>query len=268
MQFNLGRTRYLLRFDDICPTMNWEVWREVEAVLIEKDLKPLLAVVPDNQDQTLNVHPPVNNFWDHVRRWQSRGWTVGVHGYQHRYISRHRGIVTARRKSEFAGVSAIEQEDKLRRATDIFEGQGVRSRVWISPGHSFDDTTVSLLPKFGLDIISDGYFRFPFVCRKQMLWIPQQLSYFRPVPPGIWTVCHHINRWNKEAINRFVQDLDRYVRKIGSVEETVQESFGLAPQYAWFCRRPWLSPFLIRFKLKLWNTWKSAMENSVQAREA
>jgi hypothetical protein len=268
MELRSNRTRYLLRFDDICPTMNWQVWSKLEPALIERGLKPILAVVPDNQDETLNVHPPVNDFWDRVRSWQSRGWTIGLHGFQHRYVSRHCGMVTARRKSEFAGIPAVEQENKLRHATDIFETHGIRSRVWIGPGHSFDATTVSLLPRFGMDIISDGHFKFPFVCRKQMFWIPQQLSYFRPAPSGVWTVCQHLNGWSQKTIDRFLQDLDRYGPKMGSVQETVEEWSGLAPQYGWICRRPRLSPLLMRCQLKLWNIWKSSMETSTQAAEA
>ena len=61
-------THYLLRFDDICPTMNWTVWRQIEAALIEHQLKPMLAVVPDNQDPTLKVDTAVKDFWEHVRQ--------------------------------------------------------------------------------------------------------------------------------------------------------------------------------------------------------
>jgi predicted deacetylase len=239
--------------------MNWEVWSEIEAALVERGLKPILAVVPDNQDPTLKVRPPVNNFWERVRSWQSRGWTIGLHGYQHRYVSRHRGMVTARRKSEFAGLPAGEQANKLQRAIDIFANHSISSRVWISPGHSFDATTVSLLPRFGIDIISDGFFKVPFVCRKGVLWIPQQLSYFRAVPPGVWTVCHHINHWTRERTARFVHDLDSYAPKIGSMQDIVREWSGLSPRSAWLCRRPRLSPLVMRCHLKLWNTWKAAM---------
>ena len=47
--------KYLVRFDDICPTMNWSVWEAVEEVLVEADIKPILAVIPDNQDDHLKI---------------------------------------------------------------------------------------------------------------------------------------------------------------------------------------------------------------------
>jgi peptidoglycan/xylan/chitin deacetylase (PgdA/CDA1 family) len=268
IQPGLRRRRYLLRFDDICPTMDWGVWSQIESALIERNLKPILAVVPDNHDETLKVRAPVTDFWERVHGWQSRGWTIGMHGYQHRYVSRCCGIVTARRKSEFAGIPAGEQENKLWQATHIFQRHGIRSRMWIAPGHSFDSITVSLLSKFGMDIISDGYFKFPIVCRKKVFWIPQQLSYFLPAPPGVWTVCHHINGWNPETINRFLQDLDRYAPEIGSVQEVLQEWSSLDPKWAWLCRRPRLSPLLMRCQLKLWTSWQTARAVPAESRGA
>src|SRR5262252_3697380 len=92
-------TKYLLRFDDICPTMNWQVWSEIEAALLDQDLKPILAVVPDNQDPVLKVDPPVEDFWERVRTWQARGWTIALHGYQHRYVTHSPGIVTPIKRS-------------------------------------------------------------------------------------------------------------------------------------------------------------------------
>src|SRR5262249_15450035 len=74
--------KYLLRFDDICPTMNWGVWRSVEKILLDTDVKPILAVVPDNRDERLKVGNANEGFWEEVRGWQARSWTIGLHGYQ------------------------------------------------------------------------------------------------------------------------------------------------------------------------------------------
>jgi predicted deacetylase len=158
----MNNAHYLLRFDDICPTMNWRVWAEIESILLERELKPILAVVPDNQDPVLQVDPPVGDFWERVRAWQDRGWPIALHGFQHRYVSRNAGLVAIRKKSEFAGLPAGEQQEKLRRAVEIFGREGIMPRVWIAPGNTFDATTIALLPQFGIRIICDGYFRFPY----------------------------------------------------------------------------------------------------------
>jgi Uncharacterized protein conserved in bacteria (DUF2334) len=258
MAYNPRSTKYLLRFDDLCPTMNWKVWSEIENTLRERKLKPMLAVVPDNQDPALQVDPPVEDFWERVRGWQANGWPIGLHGYQHRYVSTHTGLVTLRRKSEFAGVPVAEQEEKLRRGTEILNREGILPQIWIAPGNSFDAYTVSLLPSFGISMICDGHFRFPFVCRRNLLWVPQQLFRFRPAPPGVWTVCYHHNRWTTADLGKFREDLQYYGAFISSLDEVVQDWAGRRSWWSAFCcTSPRFSPVLIRCQLKLISYWRS-----------
>ena len=97
---------FLVRFDDLCPTMNWDIWERVEDILIRNSVTPILSIVPDNQDPRLDVAPTQPAFWSRVREWQGRGWTIGLHGYQHLYLSRSAGIVGTRPLSEFAEPAA------------------------------------------------------------------------------------------------------------------------------------------------------------------
>ena len=53
---------YLVRFDDICPTMNWEAWEQVENVLVSEGIRPILAVVPDNRDENLEWFNALQNY--------------------------------------------------------------------------------------------------------------------------------------------------------------------------------------------------------------
>jgi hypothetical protein len=120
------QTRFILRFDDICPTMNWRVWRLLERDLYELNIKPLMAVIPDNRDRNLIVSAPgVDDFWNSVRSWQERGWTIGLHGYQHRYLTNATGMYGRMPRSEFAGLPYEIQEIKLRNAIRIFREQQV-----------------------------------------------------------------------------------------------------------------------------------------------
>lgn len=41
------RRAILVRFDDICPTMNWEQWNRAVTVLERYNVKPLIGVIPD-----------------------------------------------------------------------------------------------------------------------------------------------------------------------------------------------------------------------------
>jgi peptidoglycan/xylan/chitin deacetylase (PgdA/CDA1 family) len=211
--------RYLVRFDDICPGMNWQVWREIEKICADSDVRPMLAVVPSNEDPTLDVGPKEPRFWDEVRGWQARGWAIGLHGYQHRYVTREKGLIGINARSEFAGLPAAEQADKLRRAVEIFRAERVRPDVWIAPGHSFDATTVSALRDLGIDAISDGFFLSAHRDDKGMLWVPQQIWSFRYRPFGLWTVCYHHNDWSAGDLKRFAADVAAYRARITSFAE-------------------------------------------------
>jgi predicted deacetylase len=248
--------KYLIRFDDICPTMNWAIWSEIEAALTENGVKPILAVVPENQDPVLRVDAPKEDFWERVRQWQARDWTLALHGFQHKYTARRPGIITTKKWTEFAGFPAGEQEQKLRSGVEVFERRGIQPRVWIAPNDSFDGTTISLLPRFGIRIICDGFFRVPFVCRRKMVWIPQQLYGFRPAPPGIWTVCYHCNHWTASDLDRFRKDLIQYRADIWSLEEVMHAyAARLSRSPAWLYTSPRLSQLLIRCELKIWEWW-------------
>src|SRR5260221_4805002 len=250
--------RYLLRFDDLCPTMNWKVWSEIETTLTELRFKPVLAVVPDNRDPVLRVDDPKEDFWERVRQWQARGWTIALHGFQHKYTAEHAGIVTPRKKTEFAGFTAWKQAEKLRRGVEIFERHGVKPQVWFTPNDSFGRTTVSLLPQFGIRIICEGCFRVPFLYQRKMVWIPQQLYCFRPAPPGVWTVCYPPNHWTASDLAKFRQDLVRYRTEICSLDEVLQAWAGRKSRWpAWLYAHPRLAQLVIRCELKLWEWWVS-----------
>lgn len=223
------RARYILRFDDICQTMNWEVWAEVEAVLLENGIRPILAVVPDNRDEGLKVGPARPDFWEHVRRWRGLGWTIGLHGYQHRYVTRDAGLMGLNARSEFAGLPRGVQEDKLRRAMEIFRREGVGPDVWVAPGHSFDRTTLRILKNLDIRTVSDGFSLFPWLDDDGILWIPQQLWRLRPVPPGVWTVCFHHNAWQPEDVARFRMGIRRYRETIVGLQDVVAAYGGRRP---------------------------------------
>jgi predicted deacetylase len=248
--------RYLLRFDDLCPTMDWRVWKEIETLLVQRRLQPILAVVPDNRDPSLQVDPPARRFWDSVRAWQDRGWPIALHGFQHRYVSRNAGIVALRKKSEFAGLPPHVQREKLQRGLALFERERINARVWIAPGDTFDATTVALLPEFGIRVISAGHFRFPYTGAGGVTWLPQQLYCFREAPAGVWTVCYHHNQWSASEWTRFREAVDRYAAGVVSLDDALDAAVGREGSgSAWLCTRPRLSRLLIRSELKLWSWW-------------
>lgn len=213
--------RYLIRFDDICPTMNWDVWERIERLLDFHGVKPLVSIVPDNRDKKLCVDEPNVAFWNRVRDWQTKGWTIGLHGYQHLYETQSAGIVGVNGYSEFAGLSWECQRQKIEMSFGILRREGVRSRVWIAPAHSFDTTTLDILKEFGFEVVSDGMYVRPVRDRLGMIWIPQQMWQFRAMPCGTWTVCYHHNGWRDNQLARLERDLQRFRKHVVTVEDVL-----------------------------------------------
>ena len=214
--------QYLVRFDDVCPTMNWHVWDEIEAALVRYEVKPIIAVVPDNRDPKLKVGPPLPEFWDRVRNWQARGWAIAMHGYQHVYVNHNPGMLGLNRQSEFAGLPRAEQEDKLRKGLAIFREQGVKADLWVAPAHAFDATTVACLKDLGLTVISDGLWKRPFRDSAGLHWVPQQLWGFRSMPEGVWTVCLHPNPWDRADLDQFLGALSLYHARITALPQILE----------------------------------------------
>ena len=215
--------RYLIRFDDVCPTMNWDLWDQVESLLMEYKVKPIMGVIPDNRDTSLHSGAFDAGFWQRVRDWQSAGWTIALHGYQHRFVTASSGMLGINPRSEFAGLSREEQFSKLQKALAIFSGERVRPEVWVAPAHSFDEATIDSLLSLGLRTASDGFSLFPYSDERGMLRIPQQLWRFRPMPYGVWTICVHLDCEPHSNVDYLRQNLARYRGMITSLPEIVAE---------------------------------------------
>ena len=214
------RARFLVRIDDICPTMNWAVWDQVESLLQRYSVKPIVAVVPDNRDPKLMVDSPRTDFWVRVRDWRARGWTIAVHGYQHAYVTQNAGILGLNDFSEFAGLSYDDQKRKIEAALGILAKEDLHPEAWIAPGHAFDATTIKVLVENGIRIISDGFYFRP-IQKLGATWIPQQLWSFRRLPAGLWTVCLHLNSFSQAQVSRLDRDLARFRSSLVSIHDVL-----------------------------------------------
>ncbi len=229
--------QYLIRFDDFCPTMNWRVWSEVEKILLECQVQPILSVVPDNQDEDLKISEARKDFWGDVRTWQARDWTIGLHGYQHLYQTKDAGLVGLNNFSEFSGLPFDEQLAKIQRGVEIFDREEVKPAVWVAPGHSFDETTVKALHSAKIHGISDGLHIYPHVDSLGIVWVPQQFARFHAMPFGVWTICCHINRWTARDIAAFRSQVHSYRKRIVGLPDVVasyseRQSTWFEPTYA------------------------------------
>jgi Uncharacterized protein conserved in bacteria (DUF2334) len=206
--------------------MNWHAWNAVERILLDHRIDPILGVIPDNRDNTLQVSTCDGRFWDRVRAWQARGWTIAMHGWQHRLETKDGGILRLNEYGEFAGLPRPEQKMKIRHGLRIFEQEGIRSVTWIAPAHAFDEITLQVLSELNFRYISDGFFFWPHVDRFGMTWIPQQLWSFRWRPYGIWTICFHINSWDLTKILGFEESIRKYADRISDFNAVVSQYGG------------------------------------------
>jgi predicted deacetylase len=217
----MNKSKFLLRFDDICPTMNWSVWEKIESILIFHGISPILAVVPENMDPKLMISSPNPKFWDRVRYWQSMGWSIALHGYQHLYVNNNAGILDLTPQSEFAGLAFNVQNEKIKKGLAVFNYEGIKPDAWIAPSHSFDIFTINALLQNGINTISDGLALFPYEDRSGMTWVPQQFGTFFPFPIGVWTFCYHHNCLTESSLSTLLNKLSIYSSRFISLQDAV-----------------------------------------------
>jgi len=214
--------QYLLRFDDLCPTMSRPGWMRFKPLLEEFGVKPILAVVPDNRDADLEVSGADVEFWSEMRAMEAAGASIGLHGYRHLSGARGQSLVPMHRATEFAGIPEETQRAWIRAGLEILRGHGLNPCVWVAPRHGFDGNTLRALRSEGLGVLSDGFARVPFV-RGGVTWIPQQL--WAPVEKraGLWTMVVHANSAPDELVGQLRAFLEGHVEEFTSVERVVKE---------------------------------------------
>jgi predicted deacetylase len=214
--------QYLLRFDDLCPTVSRSRWEQFLPLIQEFQIKPILAVVPDNKDQDLQRAEPNPEFWSQMRDMEAAGATIALHGYRHLCRSKGKSLVPLHRHSEFAGLPADTQRQWILAGLDILRGHGLTPRVWVAPRHGFDRHTLHALRDEGIELLSDGLARVPFT-REGLTWIPQQL--WEPVEKskGLWTICVHPNAAQGSKVEALAAFLRKHAVQFTSVDSVLAQ---------------------------------------------
>ena len=187
------RAKYILRFDDIAPNMNWRGFLRIKQACDEAGVKPLLGVIPDNKDPRLLRYPrtPVP-FFSEMRRLQDAGWAIAQHGFQHQYVTRSGGLLNLASKSEFAGLPLESQRRKIQSGKALLEARGIKTETFMAPSHSFDEHTLSALVDLGFTNVTDGLSLWPYH-ESGLLFVPQLFGKPKPMPFGLFTFCLHVN---------------------------------------------------------------------------
>ena len=56
-------TKIIIRFDDICPNMNWDSFLYIKESLNKLRIKSLLGVIPNNKDKSFTNYKNQDNFF-------------------------------------------------------------------------------------------------------------------------------------------------------------------------------------------------------------
>ena len=201
-------TQYYVRFDDICPTMSYSMFTKAIELMNEYSIKPLLGVIPKNEDPSLIIDNENKEFWETIKKLQNKGFTVAMHGYTHVYDQEAPNtILCGKKHSEFAGHSYELQLFKIRQGKEILESHDIFTDVFFAPGHSYDKNTLKALRDSGFKYISDGMSNKPY---KQcgIICLPCKSFGISQRITGINVAVNHSNEWLEEGKK---EDYDKLV---------------------------------------------------------
>ena len=195
--------KYLIRLDDACPTMDRAKWERIEEILDHHGIRPMVGVIPHNEDPKQEINPVDVNFWQKVHQWDEKGWTIALHGYNHCYSSEGglKGLNPMWRRSEFAGLPLEEQRVKIRKGVATMREHGINPKYFFAPSHTFDENTlIALEEESDIRIISDTVATKPYKIGEFVI-IPQIGGHCtKTIIPGCWTFCLHPNMMTEKTI--------------------------------------------------------------------
>ena len=92
-----------IRMDDITPDMDWAKFLRFKELCDLYQVKPLIGVVPENQDSMLHIDEAREDFWEYLLQLEKEGWTIAQHGCTHIYSTKKKGCFPLNAISEYAG---------------------------------------------------------------------------------------------------------------------------------------------------------------------
>ena len=123
-----NNTGILIRIDDVCENMDWELMKKLELLFDQYSVKPVLGVIPNNKDEEFLAFSRNDNFWDQVRKWQDKGWVLVQHGYTHIYdklCRKKSDYFNYGGGSEFFGHSLETQETRIKKGLEKFKKEEI-----------------------------------------------------------------------------------------------------------------------------------------------
>lgn len=219
-------TAFLLRLDDIAENMNWEFMNEAEVVFDKYNIKPILGVIPLNQDKDLLQYQKINsNFWDKVRKWQDKGWEIGMHGTYHLYNNKcnKNDYLGYGGNTEFCNVLYEKQLETIKEGLNKFNKENVLIKTFFAPNHTFDLNTLRALKTCGIYRVFDGYGLMPYE-ENDIKFVPQLFYKIIRIPFGIQSFQIHLNYYNLKDFENFISFIHKNNKKMISFDQAIEKT--------------------------------------------
>lgn len=195
-----------IRIDDVTDDMDWEKFGRFEEILNRYHIKPLIGVIPKNQDETLCRNTKKEDYADWLKDRQKNGWFIAMHGYDHRYVTKKGGMFPLNHFSEFAGLEYEEQLQKLKAGKEALSDLGISTDIFMAPAHSYDYNTLKALGQCGFTHITDGFGSRPYIFRGIVfLPIAKRRSAELKAESGITTFVVHTATMREEDMIGYEQ---------------------------------------------------------------
>lgn len=151
-----------IRLDDISPDMDYDKFNKMKKILDTYQIKPLIGVVPFNEDSNLMRNEIHSDFAQMLTNLQKEGWVVALHGYHHVYTTKKGGLFPLNHFSEYAGVPYEKQLDMIKQGQEALKKMGILTDIFMAPAHSYDKNTLKALKIAGFHSVTDGFGKLPY----------------------------------------------------------------------------------------------------------
>ena len=218
-----NNTGILIRIDDVCENMDWELMKKLEMLFDQYSVKPVLGVIPNNKDEEFLEFPANNNFWDQVRKWQDKEWVIVQHGYTHIYdklCRKKSDYFNYGGGSEFFGHSLKTQETRIRKGLEKFKKEEINIRAFFAPNQTYDENTFTALKNNGITEIIDGYGLMPYL-ENDIKFVPQLFEKVVLLPFGIQSTKLHPHTWKEIDYINFEKFIKKYSSKIITYDQAL-----------------------------------------------
>lgn len=226
----LKSAKYLIRLDDANHYSDLDKWKLFEEIFDKYNVKPIVAVIPQNEDKFIQFSSFNDSFWELIKSWEVKRWSIALHGYKHIFhqVDRKKNLFPYYNRSEFSGLSLAKQKKKIFKGMSIFKKNNIFPKVWVAPGHCFDRNTIeAILQETDIKIVSDGVAFNPYY-QFNLHFIPQQLWNFKKKYFGLWTICLHPDTMSLQEIESIEKKIALLSKegKLTSIQELILEKKG------------------------------------------